>query len=58
MKKSNKINFEKMLEIFDKTHNICTWEGIKEWREELKKNGWTDEEFDKELSKRTMGKSA
>ena len=47
-----------MLEIFDKTHIICTWENTLKWREELKANGWTDEEFDAELNKRTFKKSA
>ena len=58
MKKLNKVSYEKMLEIFDNTHSICTWENILKWREELKKNGWTDEEFDAELSRRALGKTA
>ena len=56
MKKTKKIKFEKMLEIYDKTHIICTWENVKEWRKELEANGWTDEEFDTELNKRIMEK--
>ena len=58
MKRPNKITFEKMLEIFDESQKICNWENTVKWREELKKNGWTDEEFDEELNKKTLRKSA
>ena len=58
MKKVKKASYESMLEIFDTTHRACSWEGIKAWREALEKNGWTDEEFDEELNKRIMDKSA
>ena len=52
--KKSKTSFEKILAIFDETHKVCSWEGIKKWREELKANNWTDDEFDIELQKRIL----
>lgn len=51
-----KIKFEKMLEIFEKTSTICTKENMQKWNEQLEKHGWTDEEFDAELSNRIYGR--
>ena len=60
MKKTNKTvdktNFEKMLEIFDETCKLHTWENRLKWRDALVENKWTDEEFDAELYKRIMEK--
>ena len=56
--RKTKMTFEKMLAIFDETHRVCSWEGVKKWREELKANNWTDDEFDTELQKRIDKKSA
>ena len=56
MKKQKKASYETILAIFDETHRACSWEGIKKWREELKANNWTDDEFDAELHRRTEAK--
>ena len=50
--KESKTSFEKMLEIFDNTCKIHTWENRQKWRKSLEENKWTDAEFDAEMDKR------
>ena len=53
---NTKIKFEKLLEIFQKTLKLDNWEESCEiWVEALKTNGWTIEEFDKEMYERVYG---
>ena len=54
----NKAPYEKMLEIFENTCSLHTYENRLKWRSELAANGWTDEEFDAELDKRLRKESA
>jgi hypothetical protein len=57
MKKTKKASYEKILEIFEETHKLLVGkESQDKWHEGLEKNGWTDEEFDEELTKRTFEK--
>ena len=57
-KMKKKASYEEVLKIFDETHKAVDWESVKKWREEIKKAGWTDEEFDKELHNRITRKIA
>ena len=49
-----KCTFNTMLEIFDNAWNgkACSAELVEGWRKELEDNGWTDEEFDKQLGEK------
>jgi len=56
--KKHKASFKEVLKIFDETHKIADWASVVKWREEVKRAGWTDEEFDEELNKRIERKDA
>lgn len=52
MTMAKKASFDKMLELFDKAwsdNKGNSWEAIQEWKKYCEANGWTDEEFDREL---------
>ena len=55
MKKAKKATYEKILEIFEETHKLLvSKESQDKWHEELDRNGWTDEEFDEEMTKKAI----
>jgi len=53
MRKNEKAPYEVIDKIFDETHiGPIDYNQILKWQSELKKHGWTDAEFDEEMTKR------
>jgi len=55
--KKTKTKFETILELFRQVLKLDDWENsIKNWDKALKKNGWTEKEFEEEIRNRIYGK--